>query len=156
MSDKPIRLTQRAFITPRETNVVTVRGVEWITDRYVIVRADALRSRPKSVADQGCRPVQVRKILDRARGGGVRLTDRCTWTHEPLQGPTDVVLLQGGGRAVAINSDIAKEWMRHEWASVTQDREPFVEFRELRRGRPVLVGLVMPIRLAHTRKAEAA
>lgn len=147
-------LRQRCLIDPKWTATVRVRGVDWITDRYVMVRADALRTRPKPHPEMSSlKASSIRKIIESARGGalkfedsGIRL-DHKAYAKAP---PYPIALLQSRACYVALNAKAAEEWLSHEWASIARGVGPFVEFRQLRRGRPVLVGIVMPVRLSST------
>ena len=148
-------LRQRCLIAPKWTATVRVREVDWITDRYVMVRADALRTAPKPHPEMqsSVKSAGIRKIIDSARGGNLRFEDsglRLDHKAFATAPPYPIALLQSRACYVALNAKAAEEWLSHEWASITRGAGPFIEFRQLRRGRPVLVGVVMPVRLSST------
>lgn len=140
-----IRLRRSCFIDPARIRLCTIRGVVWACDLYVMVRVDALRTPPKKPADP-LPPRAARRIITANRTPGVALHDRKTAVHTRT---ANARLLNGRGRFVAINEKAAGEWLEHDWLEIRIGDGTAVQFWEKRRGKPCLVGLVMPMYLPY-------
>jgi hypothetical protein len=143
-------LRQRAMIDLSRVARVNVRGVEWVSDGYVLARTDLFKTPPKNGKDAREIPAPaVRRMLDLSRRIGTTVSD----AHSRLTGHStpEVWLLQSARSSViGVNGRAAAEWFDHEWASVTQAlSHPAVVFWQKRRGRLVVVGLLMPVRIAY-------
>lgn len=131
----------RSYITPMQW-----RGVDWFTDRYVLVRADALRTAPK--AGREAIPIPPKawgRVMTEVRGG-VGLDPQRN-VIKNADGTVRSRLLYGHGRIVPLNPGVADEWLSHDWDAITQAAFPGVAFWQKRRGKLALIGVVMPMAL---------
>jgi hypothetical protein len=142
-------LRQRAMIDLSRVARVTIRGVEWISDGYVMARTDLFLTPPKDGKDARAIPAATaRRLLDGCRSGVAlpdvnAVLDGGRWENGQAR------LLYGYGRAVALNPKAAEEWLRHRWHAIRQGDTPPVTFWEVRRSKPTLVGLIMPVYVGH-------
>lgn len=152
-------LTLRNFIDRRTVALGSVRGVEWVTDRYVLARRDLFRTPPQpaglGVDHDLSRAID--RLLRRWRAAEpVELSDTRTVVDvsDPAvrlrsAGPSVRLLRGPDERIIAINGDVAGEWLTRGWAAIEQRGIP-VTFWRRHAGRSVLVAAVMPVRLAAT------
>lgn len=142
----PKPFTSRNLIDSGNIAVATVRGVEWVTDRYVMARADLFAKPPAPRGfDRPLQPTSVAKVLRGVyKSNGPTLEDSGAVI---TSGANTLRLMCFGRSYVPINDKVAHEWLsRRTWHKI-QLADPSVAFYELRRGRPVLAGLIMPVRL---------
>ena len=147
--ERPVKVTtSRALIWSMKPGqgayLVNDRGTDWVGTFACAVRADVLRSMPKIDSDLSAKTFRsirakalaetqypVRACKGEMRGFGV------------VNGSGRV--LSTRGLFVCLNKTVADEWLRHDWHSVTVSIGGPVVIRQLRRGRPIVVAMLMPL-----------
>jgi hypothetical protein len=139
--------TRKHLLNPGNVDVVADRGIEWVTDNYILARADLFgrRPTPKGVLVCQVRAKTMRRLLDDLRSEPLWPLKDSRTTVRYSNGVAR--LLSYGTVFVAVNAELAAAWLAHDWHSVSLGAGSAVQFHELRRGKPVLAGAVMPVRL---------
>lgn len=151
-------LTRRALITPADLAVCTVRGVEWVTDRYVLARRDLFRSPPNpagTLAGNDLTRAVTGLLRTLRHADPVELTDTRTVidlnddARHAAHRRTVRLLTALDARVLAIDQRAADEWLTRGWSAIEQRGKP-VTFWRRHAGRNVLVGAVMPVMLGRS------
>lgn len=146
----PKPFTQRNLLDRSRIGVVTVRGVQWVTDGYVLARADLFANVPKPAGRMTDWPgeTSVAKVLRRTYlSEGSRLRDSRAVITSTANTVRMMELENSVSTYTAVNAKVLDEWLgRRTWHKVRL-ADPAVAFYELRKNRPVLAGLIMPVRL---------
>jgi hypothetical protein len=133
--------------------LITDRGIDWVTDRFVIARAD-LWTRPVNAKNGDyitLTPQQFRERLTGARTSATR--------PEEIARDGDVAILRIGWALHGMNGAAWDGWNQIAWAKASPSTG-WISWWQLRRGREVLVGVQAGIRLAwptgRTKRVSAA
>lgn len=122
----------------------TDKGIRWISDRYVLLRADLLKNPPKSEA---CHPLTVKTLRSARERLGKLLSGTIYDTGERpgvLGKPT--ALLTNGRFCVAVNLGAWNAWSETGLKPRLTSSGQVSWWADVQ-GREALFGIVMPIRL---------
>lgn len=127
------------------------RGIDWLTDRYILARADVFKSAPSETDNplyQGFSAKVLRGVLDGVRAipiieGRVTLTD-LEW--EAPNGKPVAVVRCGHGFLVGINQSAWQTWAKTGLSPSLNAKAQLLWHGNVR-GKRALFGVIQPVRV---------
>ena len=128
----------------------TVRGADWVTDRYVLARSECFRTPPK-VNLSADPSLSIRRFLARlAKQPTHPVTDNGNRVKH-ADDQTAALLNVGKRRYLPVNAECWDAWRATGLTPVVTDDGHLLFIEQDRRGRRRIMAVVMPVRLAGAR-----
>lgn len=128
----------------------TDRGIDWVTDRFVIARVEVFKRRP--TCEGSLNPTTIRKILTAARAETQIASHVRSTVLERIpngKGPFRVSVVGSSSVYCAVDPEVWLGWQRTELLPRMTASGKLLWYSKVR-GKEVLFGIVMPKRLATT------